>query len=112
MPSVVLAITSRVLDRIAADFDLADRASVSELLDKIDVVERERVQLGVLHLAHGDKGLVREFVERAMYDYRDILFWAERPGEARIDTPEKKAKLRAVFERLGIVVPAWLRDET
>jgi len=41
----------------------------------------------------------------AKRDYRDVLFWAENPEEARLDTPEKRARVRKMFEKFGIKPP-------
>jgi len=82
---------------------------VLELLDKYGVEsyerERERVQLAILKLSEGNEDKLREFVAVAKRDYRDVLFWAEYPEESRLDTPEKRARVRKMFEKLGIKPP-------
>ena len=82
---------------------------VLELLDTYGVEpyerERERVQLAILKLSDGDEEKLREFVAVAKRDYRDVLFWAENPEEARLDTPEKKERIRKMFEQFGINPP-------
>ena len=79
---------------------------VLELLDTYGVEsyerERERVQLAILKLSEGNEEKLREFVAVAKRDYRDVLFWAENPDEARLDTPEKLERIRKMFEKLGI----------
>ena len=72
--------------------------------------ERERVQLAILKLSAGSEEKLREYLAVAKRDYRDVLFWAEYPDEARIDTPEKRQKMRELFERLGIDPPAGLLE--
>ncbi len=67
--------------------------------------ERERVQLAILKLSAGNEEKVREFVAVAKRDYRDVLFWAEYPEEARLDTPEKRQRIRNMFEKFGIKPP-------
>ena len=75
-------------------------ARVVELLDSYGVEsyerERERVQLAILKL--------REFVAVAKRDYRDVLFWADNPEEAKL-TPEKRERLRKMFEQFGVKPP-------
>jgi hypothetical protein len=67
--------------------------------------ERERVQLAILKLSEGNEEKLREFVAVAKRDYRDVLFWAENPEEARLDTPEKKERIKKMFEQFGIKPP-------
>ena len=80
-----------------------------ELLDVYGVEayehERERVQLAILKLSEGNEEKLREFVAVAKRDYRDVLFWAENPEESRLDTPEKRERIRKMFETFGIKPP-------
>src|SRR5438270_10535367 len=90
-------------------FQATAHARVLELLDTYGVEsyerERERVQLAILKLSQGNEEKVREFVAVAKHDYRDVLFWAENPEESRLDTPEKKERIRKMFEQFGIKPP-------
>jgi hypothetical protein len=83
---------------------------VLELLDTYGAAscerEVERVQLAVLKLSEASEAKLREYVAVAKRDYRDVLFWAEHPDEAKIDTPEKRRELRELFEKLGLDPPA------
>src|SRR2546430_7742597 len=85
------------------------RFRVLDLLDSYGVEpyewERERVQLAILKLSEGNEEKLREFVAMAKRDYRDVLFWAENPDEARLDTPEKRERVRKMFEKFGIKPP-------
>jgi hypothetical protein len=87
-------------------------ARVLELLDSYGVEpderERERVQLDILKLSGGSEEKVREYVAVAKRDYRDVLFWAEYPEESRLDTPEKRQRVRKMFEKFGIKPPSDL----
>jgi hypothetical protein len=80
-----------------------------ELLDCYGVEsyerERERVQLAILKLSEGNEEKLREFVAVAKRDYRDVLFWADNPAEARLDTLEKKERIKKMFEQFGIKPP-------
>ena len=80
-----------------------------ELLDTYGVEsyerERKRVQLAILKLSAGNEEKLREFVAVAKRDYRDVLFWAEHPEEARLDTPEKRQRIRNMLEKFGITPP-------
>lgn len=87
-------------------------ARVLELLDSYGVEpderERERVRLDILKLSGGSEEKVREYVAVAKRDYRDVLFWAEYPEESRLDTPEKRQRVRKMFEKFGIKPPSDL----
>lgn len=70
--------------------------------------ERERVQLAILKLSEGNEEKLREFVAVAKHDYRDVLFWADNPEEAKLDTPEKRERFRKMCEQFGIKPPEGL----
>lgn len=72
--------------------------------------ERERVQLAIVNLSEGNEDKLRYFLGVAKQDYRDVLFWSDRPEEAKIDTPEKKEQVRKMIERLGLKPPPGLSD--
>src|SRR5436305_1598336 len=90
-------------------FPETSHSRVLELLDSYGVEsyerERERVQLAILKLSDGNEEKLREFVAVAKRDYRDVLFWAENPQESRLDTPEKKERIKKMFEKFGIKPP-------
>jgi hypothetical protein len=94
-------------------FPESAHARVLELVDSYGLEsyerERERVQLGILKLSEGNEEKLREFVAVAKRDYRDVLFWAEYPGEAKLDTPEElermRNRIRKMFEKFGIKPP-------
>lgn len=48
---------------------------------------------------------VSELVAVAKRDYRDILFWAEYPEEARLDTPQKRKGMADALRKLGVEPP-------
>jgi hypothetical protein len=81
-------------------------ARVLELLDSYGVEpyerERERVQVAILKLSAGSEAKVREYGAVAKRDYRDVLFWAEYPEESKLDRPEKRQRVRKMFEKFGI----------
>jgi hypothetical protein len=90
-------------------FPESAHARILELLDTYGVEsyerERERVQLAILKLSEGNEEKLREFVAVAKRDYRDVLFWADNPEEAKLDTPEKRERLKKMFEQFGIKPP-------
>ena len=105
--------TSKTRDEVVAvvqkAFPESARTRVLELLDSYGVEsyerERERVQLAILKLSEGNEEKLREFVAVAKRDYRDVLFWAENPDEAKLDTPEKRERIKKMFEKFGIDPP-------
>src|SRR5437879_6114564 len=98
-----------VVAAIQKTFPETSWSCVLELLDTYGVEsyerERERVQLAILKLSEGNEEKLREFVAVAKRDYRDVLFWAENPEEARLDTPEKRERIKKMFEKFGIKPP-------
>jgi hypothetical protein len=63
------------------------------------------VPLAILKFSEGNEDKVREFVAVAKRDYRDVVFWAENPEQARLDTPERRARIKKMFEKFGIKPP-------
>src|SRR5437868_6241523 len=98
-----------VIAVVRKGFPESARARVIELLDSYGVEsyerERERVQLAILKLSEGNEEKLREFVAVAKRDYRDVLFWAENPEEAKLDTPQKRQRFRKMCEQFGIKPP-------
>ena len=58
--------------------------------------ERERIQLAILKLSEGDEQKIRQHVATAKNDYRDVLFWADHPEEAKVDPRERDRILEAL----------------
>jgi hypothetical protein len=98
-----------VVGVVQKTFPETSYSRVLELLDAYGVEsyerERERVQLAIVKLSEGNEEKVREFVAVAKRDYRDVLFWAENPEEAKLDTPKKRERFRKMCEKFGIKLP-------
>jgi hypothetical protein len=98
-----------VIEAVQRIFQENSWARVLAFLDDYGVEpyerERERVQLAILKLSGGSEEKLREFIAVAKRDYRDVLFWAENPEEARLDTPEKRERIKKMFEKFGIKPP-------
>ena len=97
-----------VLVSIRRDFPMDRWAQVSSVLETYGVEdherERSRVQLAILKLCAGDERKLKECVQIAKKDYRDILFWADHPGQAKI-SPEERKKAIATLGKLGATPP-------
>jgi hypothetical protein len=100
---------SQVVAVVQKTFPETSCSHVLELLDTYGVEsyerERERVQLAILKLSEGNEEKLREFVAVAKRDYRDVLFWAENPEEAKLDTPKKRERFKKMCEKFGIKPP-------
>ena len=100
---------AEVIASVETVFEEGCRVPVLELLDGYGIEpyerERERVQLAILRLSEGSEEKLRELVAVAKRDYRDVLFWAEYPEEAKLDTPEKRRRVREMMQKLGVKPP-------
>ena len=100
---------ARVAAAVRARFPRSDPELILALLDESGVEayqrERDRVQLAVVALSGGDEAKLRYFLEVAKRDYRDVLFWSDNPEEAKIDTPEKRKRVREMFVKIGLKPP-------
>ena len=103
-----------VVAAVRASFPSADPDAILAVLDEYGVEayqrERDRVQLAIVNLTAGDEAKLRYFVEVAKQDYRDVLFWSDNPEEAKIDTPEKRKRVREMFVKIGLKPPPGLED--
>jgi hypothetical protein len=101
-----MPLTQSIIEKVRKDFPPGHQSEVLEILSLYGTEdyerEQERVLLAVLNLSKGSLEAVRETVERAKRDYRDVLFWSEYPEESRLDTPEKIAKFHELCKWLGI----------
>jgi hypothetical protein len=62
--------------------------------------EVERVRLAILKISEGDERKIEEHVATAKKDYRDVLFWADQPEQAKISPAERKHAI-AELRKLG-----------
>jgi hypothetical protein len=101
-----MPLPQRVIDKVRKEFPPEENDEVLEILSSYGTEdyerEKERVLLAILDLSKGKVEAVRELVDRAKKDYRDVLFWSEYPEESRLDTPAKKARFRKLWSWLGI----------
>jgi hypothetical protein len=67
----------RILEGVSREFKDSDRDTVVELLESYAGPEADRVRWDILELSKGDVGKVRDYINAAQTDYRDILYWAE-----------------------------------
>jgi hypothetical protein len=77
-PAFVEALVHRLFG--PADRDAAT-AALERYGDRPHEREPVRVRVAALKLSQGDLGRLREALDRAARDYRDVLAWAEYPEE-------------------------------
>jgi hypothetical protein len=79
-------LTARLLAFVTREFGVADRATVIDALERVDLGDwkstrspegRERVLTAVLVLTRGDPGRLAESIRIAERDWRDALVWAD-----------------------------------
>ena len=77
-----------VLAKVEQVFPEEDPANVLAILDAYGTGpyerERERVQLAILKLSGGDVNKLRNLVDLAKKDYRDVITAAEYPNLGRL----------------------------
>jgi hypothetical protein len=67
----------RILERVSREFKDSDRETVVELLESYAGPETDRVRWDILELSKGGVDNVRQYMQAAQTDYRDVLYWAE-----------------------------------
>ena len=72
-----MVMEQRILERVSREFQGSDRDTVVELLESYAGPETDRVKWDILELSKADVGKVRDYINAAQTDYRDILCWAE-----------------------------------
>lgn len=72
--------TQRVTEKIAEYFSAADSEEAAAALDSNDINE-PRVQLAIIKLSGGQLEKLKNLIEVAKIDWRDVLAWAEYPTE-------------------------------
>ena|ERR1700730_9181814 len=67
----------RSVERIAREFSVSEQPSAIELLTRYSGPESGRVRWGILELSKGNLEKIKQYVQAAQTDYRDILYWVE-----------------------------------
>ena len=106
--------------RCGATFPGHDPSDILAILDQYGAegheTGRERVQLAILKLSDGDEEKLRDFLQIAKQDYRDVLYWSEYPGQAKrgyvnpaeLDD-EVRRELREIIEHDWQQYQRWLQ---
>jgi hypothetical protein len=72
-----MSLEQRTLERISEEFSGSNEALVIELLSGYSGLEIGRVIWDILELSKGSLESVRQYLQAAQIDYRDVLYWAE-----------------------------------
>jgi hypothetical protein len=72
-----MSLEQRTLERISKEFSGSNEALVIELLSSYSGPEIGRVIWDILELSKGSLESVRQYLQAAQTDYRDVLYWAE-----------------------------------
>jgi hypothetical protein len=108
------AVTQSDVERIVRrDFPPEQYAPVINLLDEYGNEQwqgaRPRVRLAALKLADGDLKKLRNVIDSAKCDYRDVLSGAEYPGYSKKSLGFRKA---SVEEQDQVIENDWKQYET
>ena len=113
-PKVSRADVMRIVQR---DFPQLPETDVLAVLDRYGTSdwqrERDRVQLAALKLANGDFDALREHVDVACSDYRDVLAAAEYPAYSRRGwrTPFARGERAKISEADWSQYQTWLQRQ-
>lgn len=72
-----VVIKRRLLKRISRDFKGTQRDTVGRLLASYSGPEKDRARWNILELSKGQIDKIREYVQAAETDYRDVLYRTE-----------------------------------
>ncbi|MBI4558408.1 MAG: hypothetical protein HY706_12575 [Candidatus Hydrogenedentes bacterium] len=108
------AYLNRQLPRIFPDPSMQARVRQELARYGTESYEREvpRVHLCILKLCSGNAGKVRELVEMAKQDYRDVIAWAQYPAQMQSDPSitDPDAKRRILDKDMQQFVQ-WLEED-
>ncbi len=90
-----------VRQAVEDQFPGADQDEVFALIAPFLIQGGSRVPLCILKLAKGDKAKVARYAADAHRDWRDVIYWAEYPEDAALDTPEKVEAIQKLLEWAG-----------
>jgi hypothetical protein len=95
-------------------FPNEDQGKIMGILDLYHGPEKERVQIAILKLSGGDLESLREHVEIAKSDFRDVLAYAEYPEEMIKDTwkMSDKEEVKRIRERDRQQYIDWLQEKS
>ena len=91
---------------IEGQFPASQHEEVYALVEPFITDGGTRLAKCILQLSRGSKSEIEYYVECARKDYRDVIFWAENPEEAALNSPQKIEDFQGTLKWLGLA-----RDE-
>jgi hypothetical protein len=93
--------------QIIHDFqDSADKAI--EILDKAisqtDYLKTDRVIRSIVFLANGDIDKLKKYIDNAIFDTRDVMFWAEYDNRDSFQNAKRIRDFNKTFDKCSINV--------
>ena len=101
-----------MLSVVKREFPNEDAQAIVALLDAYGVEsyenERDRVQLAILKLSQGEAEKLLDWIDIAKRDYRDVLAFAEYPGQMRAPVKLATDLVQKIAEEDRTQYVAWL----
>jgi len=97
-----MIITKDIKDRIESDF--GDRAPevikiFNDALAKTDYLNDSRIVRCIIFLADGDIEKIKKNIEVAIYDPRNVMFWAEYTNREQLETIKRIRDFTKTFDQ-------------
>jgi hypothetical protein len=87
--------------KIQTDFGKNANNAMTMLIDainKVDYLKTDRVIRCIIFLAKGNLTDLEKYIENAIFDTRDVMFWAEYEGLKENEKPKRVRDLNKNFE--------------
>ena len=94
-----------ILARAKTDFGGRADQAMEILLDAIaknDKLKSDRIIRCIIYLAKGDIQDLTKYIESAVIDTRDVIFWAEYSGINEYKTPKQLRDFNKTFDKSSI----------
>ncbi|MDY6994679.1 MAG: hypothetical protein SVR94_19005 [Pseudomonadota bacterium] len=90
-----------IKQRIETDFnEKSDEAFeiLSNAVSETDYLKTDRVIRCIIFLANGDLDKLRKYIDNALFDTRDVMFWAEYEKPFKISKHKRVRDFNKTFE--------------
>lgn len=87
--------------RIHTDFGENANKATTMLIDaikKVDYLKTDRVIRCIIFLAKGNLTDLHEYIEKATFDTRDVMLWAEYEGLKESENPKRVRDFNKTFD--------------
>jgi hypothetical protein len=96
-----MIIIDDIIKKINADFGENANKSTTMLIDsitKVDYLKTDRVIRCIIFLAKGNLTDLKEYIEAATFDTRDVMLWAEYDGLKANEHPKRVRDFNKPFD--------------